>query len=76
MATKPNSGEDGVSFDERGQAEIEGRGGPTGGAAAPAPGQPAAGPHARPEQTNPDATAGTGALPDVTPDGEVDPGVG
>lgn len=27
-------------------------------------GQPAAGPHAKPSLTNPDATPGTGALPD------------
>ena len=33
-----------------------------------------AGPHARPELTNNDATPGTGALPDVTESGDVDPG--
>ncbi len=34
-----------------------------------------AGPHARPELTDHDATPGTGALPDLTKDRDVDPGV-
>lgn len=37
---------------------------------------PPAGPHAKPHLTNPDATPGAGALPDVTEDGEADPGGG
>ena len=39
-------------------------------------GQPPAGPHAKPELTDPRSTAGTGALPSPTPDGEADPGTG
>jgi len=35
-----------------------------------------AGPHARPELTDEDATPGTGALPEPQPDGDVDPGTG
>ena len=75
MATQPNS-DDGRSFDSEGQAEIEGRTGRAGDAAAPAPDQPIAGPHATPELTNPEATAGTGALPSATPDGEADAATG
>jgi len=33
-----------------------------------------AGPHARPELTDQDATPGTGALPDLTADKDIDPG--
>lgn len=33
-----------------------------------------AGPHARPELTDQDATPGTGALPDITADKDIDPG--
>lgn len=33
-----------------------------------------AGPHARPELTDYEATPGTGALPDITKGGDVDPG--
>ncbi|MFO7298161.1 MAG: hypothetical protein DIU57_006960 [Pseudomonadota bacterium] len=35
-----------------------------------------AGPHARPDLTDPEATPGTGALPDVSVDKDVDPGNG
>ncbi|MCL4766222.1 MAG: hypothetical protein KJZ80_08315 [Hyphomicrobiaceae bacterium] len=34
-----------------------------------------AGPHARPELTDFEATPGTGALPDITKDKDVDPGI-
>lgn len=37
---------------------------------------PAAGPHARPELTNRDATPGAGSLPDETPEGDADGGTG
>lgn len=37
---------------------------------------PPAGPHARPELTNPDATPGTGALPDQNTSGDADGGTG
>lgn len=33
-----------------------------------------AGPHARPELTDPEATPGTGALPDISADRDIDPG--
>lgn len=33
-----------------------------------------AGPHARPELTDDEATPGTGALPDVSNDKDIDPG--
>lgn len=33
-----------------------------------------AGPHARPELTDHEATPGTGALPDISKGGDVDPG--
>lgn len=33
-----------------------------------------AGPHARPELTDPEATPGTGALPDISVEKDVDPG--
>ena len=36
----------------------------------------AAGPHAKPELTNPDATPGAGALPSATDEGDIDPGAG
>lgn len=35
-----------------------------------------AGPHATPEQTNPDATPGAGSLPDTKKGGDVDGGTG
>lgn len=35
-----------------------------------------AGPHARPELTDPEATPGAGALPDISKDKDVDPGSG
>ena len=37
---------------------------------------PPAGPHARKDLTNPDATPGSGVLPEDRRDGEVDPGAG
>ncbi|HEY0440211.1 MAG TPA: hypothetical protein VGD36_09050 [Xanthobacteraceae bacterium] len=39
-------------------------------------GAPPAGPHAKPSQTNPDATPGAGTLPDRKPGKDVDPGAG
>lgn len=74
MTTKP--GEDGQSFDSAGQAEIEGRTGPVGEAVVTTADQPPAGPHAKPELTDPLSTAGTGALPDPTPGGEADAATG
>lgn len=35
-----------------------------------------AGPHARPELTDHDATPGAGALPDIGTDEDIDPGAG
>jgi hypothetical protein len=40
------------------------------------PDMPAAGPHAKPELTNPDATPGAGSLPDEKGDGDADAGAG
>ncbi len=74
MTTKP--GDDGKAFDRAGQAEIEGRTAPAGEPGAVTPDEPPAGPHAKPELTDPLSTAGTGALPNPTPDGEADPGTG
>ena len=74
MTTTP--GDDGASFDRAGQAEIEGRTAPAGEPGDMTTGQPPAGPHAKPELTDPRSTAGTGALPSPTPDGEADPGTG
>jgi hypothetical protein len=37
---------------------------------------PPAGPHAKPELTDRDKTPGSGALPDETLDGDIDPGSG
>lgn len=37
---------------------------------------PAAGPHATPELTNPDATPGAGSLPDENETGDADGGAG
>jgi hypothetical protein len=39
-------------------------------------GAPPAGPHAKPSQTNPDATPGAGTLPDRKSGEDVDPGAG
>ena len=74
MTTKP--GDDGPSFDSAGQAEIEGRTAPAGEPAGATPDMPPAGPHARPELTDSRSTAGTGALPSPTPDGEADAATG
>ncbi len=40
------------------------------------PDLPAAGPHAQPHLTNPDATPGAGSLPDETAKGDADAGAG
>lgn len=72
MSEQTGKGED---LDAVGQAEVEGR---TGGAEASraAPEEPAAGPHAAPPLTNPDATPGAGSLPSESTGGEVDAGTG
>lgn len=72
MATKPS--DDGRAFDRAGQAEIEGRDAAR--AIGATPDQHPAGPHERPELTDPLSTAGTGALPSPTPDGEADAATG
>lgn len=75
MATKPS--DDGRAFDSAGQAEIEGRkAAPATGTAAADPGGPPAGPHETLELTDPLSTAGSGALPSATPDGEADAATG
>ena len=72
--TKPQDSKAGRSLDSQGQAEIEGRTNTAEEAASWD--APMAGPHARPELTNPEATAGTGALPSPTPDDEADAATG
>jgi hypothetical protein len=42
----------------------------------PLPDMPPAGPHAKPELTNEDATPGSGYLPQITPEDEADPAGG
>lgn len=64
-----------AEFDKAGQEEIEGRKGEPEDAP-DQPKAPPAGPHAEPSLTNPDATPGTGSLPDPTSDDEVDAATG
>ncbi len=65
--------DDGAAMDSRGQAEIEGRAGAeAAGREDASPGSPPAGPHGAPELTEPAATPGAGALPDVNADDEAD----
>ena len=65
----------GADIDKAGQAEIEGRTGQDKSGKG-SPEMPAAGPHARPSLTNPDATPGTGSLPSTSAGDEADPGTG
>lgn len=69
-------GDEDADLDRIGQEEIEGRTGATEASAGPPEGASPAGPHEKPSLTNPEATAGSGALPSPTPDGEADAATG
>ena len=76
MSAQANGDMSGAEFDKAGQDEVEGRTG-TAKVAERRPTQaPAAGPHAEPSLTNPDATPGTGSLPAPVSDDEADAATG
>ena len=74
MADEKLEAEGDEESDAAAMAEIEGREPSTGRTPPPAPPGPAAGPHADPALTNPEATPGTGALPNPAPGEDADPG--